>query len=156
MKFSTIYGEKPLHQGVSCGEGLTIQSEKESCDINNIIRHYERTGEFYDPSAFPRVIPCKPIVGDFSNAPDFQEAQSIVLEGVKSFEALPSRIRKRFSNDPAEFLHWINDTNNLDAACEMGLFSPDYVSKLKLRLGLIEPPSPDPAPAPEPDPAAKV
>ena len=37
------------------------------------------------------------------------------------FEELPSQIRKKFNNDPAQFLDFVQNENNKDALYEMGL-----------------------------------
>ena len=37
------------------------------------------------------------------------------------FEALPSVLRKRFDNDPAKFLDFVQDSNNSKELVEMGL-----------------------------------
>lgn len=115
-------------------KGLTKQSHRDECDINKITRSYERTGNL------PQLISANPRYGDFSNVPDYLEAMNTVLHAEAQFRALDAHIRARFENDPAQFLEFATNADNLE---EMR------------RLGLAKPLASDPAPVPiSPDPAA--
>lgn len=52
---------------------------------------------------------------------DFQEAMFIVAQGKSMFEELPGEIRKRFSNDPAQFLGFVQNPDNMDEMARMGI-----------------------------------
>lgn len=111
---------------------LTIQSEKDSCDINFILTRYAKTGE----------IPVfqygkEGVSGNFLNVPSFEEAQNLIAAADQYFDRLPGNIRKRFNNNPASFLDFMSDEENNEEA---------------VRLGLRQKP-PEPAPA-TPPPAA--
>lgn len=115
---------------------MTKQSFKAECDINNILKQYKVTGQIAHISAQARQ-------GSYEDLPDpmeFQEAMNAVLAAEESFATLPSRVRDRFRNDPAEFLVFMADPDNKDEI---------------VRLGLAKaPPSPEPPPpAPPPQPA---
>ena len=109
--------------------GLTKQSAKDECDINKITARYERTG------ALPDMIRANPKYGDFSEAPTYLEACNIVLHAEEQFMALDAKVRARFANDPALFLEFATNKENLE---EM------------VKMGLAIAPSPAPAPVPEP------
>jgi len=98
---------------------LTKQSEKASCDINTILKRYEKTG------ILPDLIKQDPRYGDFSDMPTFQEAQAIVIHATAQFEALDAPLRKRFGNDPAEFLAFASDKANIDEMRKLGLLKPE-------------------------------
>ncbi len=44
-----------------------------------------------------------------------------MIEAQENFMRLPANIRKRFDNDPAQLIEFINDPNNLDEAINIGL-----------------------------------
>lgn len=100
-------------------EGRTQQSFKEQCDVNNILKRFQN-------GIVPEMRPAE--YGDFLDAPDFHSAQNSVIEAREAFEALPARLRKRFGNDPAEFLSFMDDPENVPEMRAMGLLpkeSPD-------------------------------
>jgi len=110
----------PKDKGIKCDpkEAKTHQSFKEECDINNIVEHYTKTGN-WSTSLRPATRP--PIFGDFTSVPDFREAMNYVANAREQFEALPSRIRKRFENDPGQLLSFLQDEKNRPEAEALGL-----------------------------------
>lgn len=106
------------------GPTRTKQEFKDECDINNILRQYVTTG------TFTHINRRQPQYG-YVDGHDFMDAMRIVTEGQNMFADLPSHIRKRFGNDPAEFLAFVQNPDN---AAEMA------------SMGLREAPAPEPAP----------
>ena len=47
-----------------------------------------------------------------------------VIEAEKAFDALPSKVRSRFKNQPVEFLEFCSDEANRDEMAELGLIEP--------------------------------
>lgn len=118
MEFRNAY-ERKEHKGLTCETpSLTQQQFKEECDINNIIARYETTGLLTDPLHPGTRIPQ---FGDFSNVPDYLHAQTIIARTREAFEALPSKIRDRFDNDPALMLEFLQDESNREEAVKLGL-----------------------------------
>lgn len=125
-KLYTIY-DPPQDPGIdftvldeSTGEyvpepSLTEQSHKDSCDINKILERYARTGEL------PTMINSDPRWGDFTDVPSYQKALEIVGHAQDQFESLDAPIRKRFGNDPQEFLAFASDPKNLPEMVKLGL-----------------------------------
>lgn len=136
----SMYDGNRVKVALSCGKSMTQQHFKDECDINCIMDKYAVTGYLVDPL---KVVTAKPQFGDFTAVPDYQTAQNIIVEGREAFEALPARIRKYFDNDPALYLSFISDGDNLDEAIKMGLVDPDYVDDVKKSL---EPVPVEPAP----------
>lgn len=97
---------------------LTQQHFKDECDINHIMRRYRETGFLVDPLKRQTV---KPQFGDFSTAFDFHAAQNVIASANEAFAALPSEVRKRFANDPGQFLAFMEDERNMDEAVKLGL-----------------------------------
>lgn len=90
------------------------QSFRGECDINNIMAKYQRTGvvswlNSREPSSI-----------DLTGY-DFREAMDVVAHAKATFADLPSSVRKRFGNDPSEFLLFMDDSANAAEAIKLGL-----------------------------------
>lgn len=112
------------------------QSFRDECDINNILKTYKKSGIIQHVSAH---------AARFENLPDnieFQEALEITRKAQVGFAALPSKVRTRFENDPAQFLAFMSNPDSLDEMRDLGLARPKTA-----------PPAPEIAPLP-PQPEA--
>lgn len=96
------------------GEGRTKQSFKDECDINVIMSRYQKTG-ILDFTAKHQAQ-----YGDCTGL-EFQAGLDIISNAKRMFADLPSSVRRRFDNDPGEFLDFINDASNREEAQRMGL-----------------------------------
>lgn len=98
-------------------EDRTQQHFKAECNINNILLKYQKTGIIEVPDK-------DPIYGDFSNLPDYQDMQNAIIRANEAFMALPSNLRKRFDNNPAEFIKFVENAENREEAEKLGLLRP--------------------------------
>lgn len=93
------------------GKKLTVDSEKDSTDINRLVKSFTppdpRQLQFFDTTELP----------------DFREMQDTIVRVHDQFAALPSRLRERFNNDPTDLVEWLADPENQDEAVELGLRS---------------------------------
>jgi len=96
------------------GVSLTKQSFTAECDINNIMRKYQKTG------AIDHVNKHEASYG-YATSHDFQEALEIIRTGQTMFDELPSSIRTKFENDPQKFLDFVQDNKNQAEMVELGL-----------------------------------
>lgn len=96
------------------GPSLTKQSEAEACDVNKIMKKYERTG-YLPPSGDPGYY------ADVSSVPDYQAALAIVERASVVFDSLPGEFRARMDNDPAKYLAWVGDPANRDEMVKLGM-----------------------------------
>lgn len=104
-------------------EDRTKQSQKDECDINLIIKRYDKTG------LVSHLAPHQPYFGEISSI-DFQDAMNIVAEGMTAFEMLPSGLRNRFKNDPSRFLEFVGNEANREEAIKLGLIpAPEPVAE---------------------------
>ena len=99
---------------------MTQQQFKDEADINNIMARYQKTGVLVDPLTQTT---RKPMFDDFSDLGDFRDHQQAVIDAQEMFMELPSQLRARFGNDPAELLQWLSCPENKEEAIELGLFS---------------------------------
>jgi len=96
----------------------TQQHMKKLTDVNSIIEKYRATGHFNHTKTSPGQY------GDFSQFSDFRTAMTQVINAQNSFDALPAHLRKRFANDPAELIEFLDDSSNLQEAISLGLAVP--------------------------------
>ena len=117
-KFHTAYDPPPQVDYSNDEPSLTQQSFADECDINNIVARYVTTGVLGDPLSVPT---NSPQYGDFTSVADFHVAQTIIAEATQMFDLLPASIRKRFENDPAQLLAFMEDDSNREEAIKLGL-----------------------------------
>ena len=118
------FGSRPV---VECDPDLGAQQHyKEECDINNILKKYVKTG------MVTHVAANEGRYADFSEVGTYHEALQRVL-------GLSPEVREFFEHDPAVFLDFIIDPENLDQIQELGL------------EGLVE----EPVATSEPSPASE-
>ena len=81
------------------GPSRTKQSFRDECDINGIMKKFEKTG------LLEHVNEHRGDYGDFTDVPqNYHEALSQVVAAEQMFMTLPAKVRARFRNDPGEFL----------------------------------------------------
>ncbi|UPW41540.1 internal scaffolding protein [Peromfec virus RodF8_61] len=121
-RFITPYADTFKTQKNFFLPSMTQQQFKEESNINNIIDRYKATGYLTDPL---NPSTRKPIYGDFSEIPSYQEVCNVIAAANEAFDALPAALRKRFNNDPQELLDFLNDEANTDEAIALGLVDKD-------------------------------
>lgn len=97
---------------------MAKQAFKDECDINTIMRKYQKTG------LFEHVQRVRGSYGDFTSVQDYQLSLNQVIEAQEAFDQLPAKIRARFANDPAHLMAFIADDANYDEAVKLGLVEP--------------------------------
>ncbi len=102
---------------IDCGESMTKQSFRDECDINFIMTKWKRTGVIPAES----VGRMRPNYGDFSNPNDYMEAANRVIDANEAFATLPSFLRDRFANEPANLIAFLADSGNQEEAIRLGL-----------------------------------
>lgn len=101
----------------------TKQSMKEECDINGIMRRFEKTGVITHNAK------REAYFADVSEVPDFAQAIEVVRKAEEMFMTLPAKVRLKFENDPAQYVRFCADPANKDAMVELGLMdkAPEQV-----------------------------
>ena len=101
--------------GLHCEDAtLTQQHFKDECDINNILRQFNITGQLPDT-------PLSPRYGDFTGISDYHTALNQVIAAEHEFMRLPADLRARFENDPAQLIQFLENMDNKDEAIKLGL-----------------------------------
>lgn len=148
LPFRTPYDG--LHRKVSDATAISFVNEvprtqqqyRDECDINNIMEKYKLTGVLRVRNNYARGEYI-----DLASAPDFRESLDIVAKAQDAFDALPSSLRKRFGNDPMEFLDFVHDPKNIDEIDKMGLTKPKSPPKevVPIAVRVVAPEEPDTA-----------
>lgn len=102
---------------VSIPPSMAKQEFQRECDINNIIKHFSVTGMFNHVNA-------KASQGAYSDLPDsvdFQESLHTIKAAETAFMTLPAKVRDRFGQDPAEFLAFMANADNIEEIRKLGL-----------------------------------
>lgn len=101
------------------GESLTKTEMAPDCDINTIMKKYEKTGILEHRNTYEGQY------GDFTETPgDYHEAMNRVIDAREMFETVPAKIRRRFGNDAGAFLDFVSDPQNSDEMVSLGLAKP--------------------------------
>lgn len=113
----TVSFEKPTR---------TRGSFKNDCDINVVVNRFQKNG------IIDHIARGQGSYGDFSTVEDYQSSLNRVMAARDSFEALPSKIRSRFYNDPAELIGFLENPANLQEAIELGLVAKPQPESVQL------------------------
>lgn len=97
----------------------TKQSFKDECDINKIMKRFKKTVGTDYLNRFQGYLDGR--YGDFSEVADYRSALHQVRQAEEVFMALPAKVRGRFSNDPAQFLDFVQNPNNAEELVSLGL-----------------------------------
>jgi phage internal scaffolding protein len=92
----------------------TQQHEANNMNINEIMSRYNKT-------KMAPVTYCTPQYGDFSKVNDYHTSLNKVINIQNEFMELPANIKKRFKNNPANLINFMNDNENYHEAIELGL-----------------------------------
>lgn len=106
-----------LQKNIKEFPSMTKQSFKKECDINHIMGKYLKTG------AIDHFAKFGPSYGDIEPV-TFHEAMNVIRKSEEMFEALDSSIRKRFHNNPAEFMEFVQNPDNLEEMRKLKLARP--------------------------------
>lgn len=114
MDFRSRYSERKAST-ISFGHvGRTKPEFGRGCDINYIVKRFN----------IDRRLPLMerhPIYDDFSTAIDYHDAMNVMVKANEQFRSLPAAVRKRFANDPQEFLEFVENLDNLDEMVKLGI-----------------------------------
>ena len=124
MRFKTIFDTYQEKEGIIFKEPtMTIQFEKDNCDINVIMNRYATCGT---------PLPCRtdgvqPVYADVSELGDYMENYQRCKQAEEMFNALPSALRKELDNNPANLLAFIQNEANRERCVEYGLINKPAV-----------------------------
>lgn len=106
--------QRPVNALFCHDESLTVQSEADEADINKIVARFIKTG------VMP-VNPRTPLNEAFLAPLEFREALDGIRKAEEAFMEYPAELRKKFDNDPAKFLEFTSNKDNLEEMYKLGL-----------------------------------
>ncbi len=98
---------------------FTEQAHKNECNVNLIIKKYDKTGLIEHVSKFEGTF------GDQTGL-EFKQAQDMITGAIRLFQMLPADIKKRFKQSPEHLLRFMEDENNRDEAIKLGLIKATW------------------------------
>lgn len=113
------------------------------CDINHLMRKYQKTGVLGDPLNYK-----EGQYGDFSDGEDFFQTMQRVVSAQEMFLSLPSAIRNKFRNSPSEFLDFVTDPENDEECYKLKLKARPKAPETAPETPPVEPPEAPPAAPP--------
>lgn len=112
---------------------MAKQEFKRECDINTIVKHFSTHGMLNHVNA-------KAAQGAYQDLPDsmdFQESLHTIKAAETAFMTLPAKVRERFGQDPANFLAFMADPENLDEIRRLGLAQAPQAAPPPLEVKVV-------------------
>lgn len=132
--------DEAMRVQIVTGEDTVVQQQfKKEADINELVRRFGLLGKVPEPVMDPAYY------GDVADIPDLRTALDRIRDAEARFAALPSRVRARFHNQPAELFDFLNDASNRAEGVKLGL-----LTERKEPAAPVEPPA-DGGGAPPPE-----
>lgn len=130
MIFKTRYNPHEARKfSFECrGESLTQQQFKKECDVNQILNKYKKTG------MITHINKHQGNFGDFSNVDDYQTSLHKVMTAQASFMQMPSELRNKFNNDPAQLISFMTDDKNKEDCIKFGLIKKPEIDKTQIAM----------------------
>lgn len=141
MRFKTIFDTYHEKEGIIFKEPtMTVQSEKDNCDINVIMNRYATCGT---PLPY-RTDGVQAVYADVSELGDYMENYQRCKQAEEMFNALPSALRKELDNNPANLIPFIQNEKNKERCYEYGLLNKPAVEASQTTV--VAPSVPDSVP----------
>ena len=100
-------------------KSLAQQNFAAECEINGIIKRFEKTG------MLTHVSDKVAQFGDFTGIPDYQASLNFIGKANDLFMSLSAELRDRFNNDPASLLAFVSDPRNRAEGVKLGILDPE-------------------------------
>lgn len=119
MKLETVFSYQADRRNATINRepSMTQQSNADEANLNVIMDRYLSTGQL------PQVR-ADAIQGDFTSVFDYRTAVEAIRDSNDAFQELPAEIRKKFGNDPGNFIEFASNPDNLEELRKMKLADP--------------------------------
>ena len=115
----TNHHELRIDVGLDCSQethgGGADQSFKNQCDINLIMKQYEKTGMLPQQTSIPARY------SDNTNIPSLEAAFEATSKAMDAFYELPPEVRRHMDNDPSQLENFINNDENIPLLKKHGI-----------------------------------
>lgn len=101
---------------------MTEQNHKDQCDVNKIIKKYDKNGIISHVSSMK---------AEFGDCPavEYKEMQDRLVKMQGEFNKLPASIKKRFGNNPFSLIAFMDDAGNRDEAIKLGMIRSSWTDE---------------------------
>lgn len=129
----------PYGKTVVSGPSRTKQSMKDECDINQIVKKFDKTG------LLDHLADGVPNFADVSDLGDYRSALDNVKRAEEFFAGFPAGVRAEFDNDVARFMAYVGRASDEDLR-KLGLDALERrtARSQDSREGDVVPPPPEP------------
>lgn len=125
----TVSSDHMIYPG---GPSMTRQEFADECDVNTIMAKYD--AYLSDPARSIR----EPVYYDFTAMPDsLMGAMEVLHRGEAAFYSLPATVRKEFENNPAMFVDFASDPENLPQMRTWGLAPPEAEAPVPMAVRIV-------------------
>lgn len=104
------------------------QEFKDECNINFILKNYQKTG------VITHLSDKLPMFGNVEDV-DLQEAMNTMIEAENVFMKLPAKLRKEFDNDPVKFIEAAQSQDKNEILDKYGMYDkpkPEVIRKVEV------------------------
>lgn len=127
--FFTRFNPPPSKAEDTSKPSITEQQFSFQCDINNLVKTIVDTdgkqhAQLTHAGITTDINGNQPIYGDFTQftSDGLMNAMHVVADAKSKFAELPSSIRDRFNNDPAQLIDFVHNKDNYEEGVKLGLF----------------------------------
>lgn len=131
-----IFTEFEAKKTICKDEHLAKQEFKKETDINYIVKSAMRN----DEDLLQPVKIAQQIAIDLSKMPTYPEMLQKVIEAQQSFDQLDAKVRRRFNEDPAQLIEFLQDPANKPEGQKLGLIKPDPIIEEKKTAIVLDSP----------------
>jgi phage internal scaffolding protein len=104
---------------------MTEQSYKRETDMHNIMRQFEETGILRHKKQ------TEGLYINLTEVGDYQTNLNKIRFADEMFQTLPSKLRDRFANNPAEFVEYATNVKNREEMEKLGLHTDHFPTEDK-------------------------
>lgn len=123
--------EVSVETGLEClDESLAQQHQRDEADINVIVKRFGVTGHL-------PVVERLPLTEDFDEVFDYRSALDQLNAAKAAFMQLDGEMRYRFHNNPAEFVEFCSNPDNLPELRKMGLAREEAPPPAPMRVEVV-------------------
>lgn len=129
VRIYTAY-DPPPKVGVECRDkSLARESERDACDINFIMKRYEKTG------VLPEAV-REGFFADVTAIGDYRSVRDRMIVAEQVFMQLPAVERAKYENDASVFMDFASDAANAEELRRLGLL-PGLAADPKVAEGSV-------------------
>lgn len=126
-----VFKQRPRVKKVFTKPSMTRQEFKQECDLALTLKRFAKTPGGARALANAQGFAEGLQFCDVTQVPQYRQYRDLVNAANAKFMALPVNLRRRFENDPAQFMDFVADSRNREEALALGLIRPEAKQPVK-------------------------